>query len=229
MRAIVFDFFGTLTDPAAESGRRESFTATAAALGIPADHFWQAMSASFPERITGRYGGTRETLRQIARECGADPAESDLDAAVAAQRAGAALVRPPRPGVLELLDRLRADGYRLGLISDCSSELCEAWPETPYAPRIDVAVFSWREGYRKPDPRLYAAVSARLGVPERECWYVGDGGSREHDGAHRAGMRPILVTNEAHPGAAALRSDPDPYTPDLVISDLDALPGTIAT
>ncbi|WP_213013535.1 HAD family hydrolase [Paractinoplanes toevensis] len=229
MRAIVFDFFGTLTDPAAEAGRRESFTATAAALGVPADRFWQAMGASFPDRITGRYGDTRATLRRIARECGTDPAESDLDAAVRAQQAGAVLVRPPRPGVLDLLDRLRAAGYRLGLISDCSSELCEAWPETPYGPRIDAAVFSWQQGYRKPDLRLYEAVSARLGVPAAECWYVGDGGSREHDGARRAGMRPVLVTNAAYPDAAALRSDPDPYTPDLTIPDLDALPGLIET
>lgn len=223
MRAIVFDFFGTLTDPAAEAGRRASFAATAAALGVPADDFWREMGATFPERIVGRYGDTRETLRAIAKQCGADPAETDLDAAVVAQRAGAELVRPPRPGVLDLLDRLRADGFRLGLISDCSSELCEAWPETVYASRIDAAVFSWREGCRKPDPRLYATVSARLGVAPADCWYVGDGGSREHDGARRAGMRPILVTNAAHPDAAAFRSDPDTYTPDLVIADLDEL------
>ncbi|HEX5205471.1 HAD family hydrolase [Paractinoplanes rhizophilus] len=145
------------------------------------------------------------------------------DAAVAAQLAGAEQVRPPRPGGLALLDRLRADGFRLGLVSDCSSELYESWPSTPYAPRIDAAVFSWHEGYRKPDLRLYAAVSARLGVSAGDCWYVGDGGSREHDGARRAGMRPILVTNAGCPEAAAYRSDPDPYRPELVVDDLDGL------
>jgi putative hydrolase of the HAD superfamily len=220
MRAVVFDFFGTLTDPSAEAGRRESFLAAATALGVPADQFWTAMSASFPERIVGRFGGTRETLRAMARRCGNDPDEQQLDAAVTAQRAGAERVRPPRPGALRLLGTLRAAGFRLGLLSDCSSELCEAWAGTPYAPLIDAAVFSWQEGLRKPDPRLYATVSGRLGVPPAECWYVGDGGSREHDGARRAGMRPVLVTNEAHPEAAGLRSDPDAYRPELVIADL---------
>jgi len=223
VRAIVFDFFGTLTDPAAEAGRRASFAATAAALGVPADVFWGEMAATFPERIVGRYGGTRATLSAIARGCGAHPAEAQLDNAVAAQLDGAELVRPPRPGVLALLDRLRADGFRLGLISDCSSELYESWPATPYAPRIDAAVFSWHEGCSKPDARLYAAVSARLGVAPADCWYVGDGGSREHDGARRAGMRPVLVSNAAYPGAGAYRSDPDPYRPDLVVDDLDEL------
>ena len=228
MRAIVFDFFGTLTDPRAEVGRRAAFEATAAALGVPADRFWTAMSDSFPERIVGHYGGTRSTLAAIARQCGVRPTEERLDAAVAAQAAGAERVRPPRPGALALLDRLRADGRRIGLISDCSSELCEAWPGTPYAPRIDVPVFSWREGCRKPDQRLYATVAERLRVPAAECWYVGDGGSREHDGARRAGMRPVLVTNAAFPEVRGLRSDPDSYRPDFVIDDLNGLPALLA-
>jgi putative hydrolase of the HAD superfamily len=113
VRAIIFDFFGTLTDPSAEARRRASFAATAAALGVPGDAFWLAMGVSFPERIVGRYGDTRATLREIARRCGADPTEPELDAAVRAQLAGAELVRPPRPGVLDLLDRLRGDGFRL--------------------------------------------------------------------------------------------------------------------
>jgi len=223
MRAIVFDFFGTLTDPGAEAGRLEAFAATAAALGVPEGPFCAAMSASFPERIVGALGGTRETLLAVARRCGTEPREDRLDAALAVHLAGAERLRRPRPGVLDVLGGLRARGFRLGLISDCSSELCEAWPETPYAAHIDVPVFSWHEGYGKPDSRLYAAVSGRLGVPAAECWYVGDGGGREHDGARRAGMRPVLVSNAAYPGAAARRSDPDPYRPDLVIADLDGL------
>jgi putative hydrolase of the HAD superfamily len=37
--AIVFDFFGTRTDPAAEMDRRTASGRTAEALGIPADRF----------------------------------------------------------------------------------------------------------------------------------------------------------------------------------------------
>jgi putative hydrolase of the HAD superfamily len=151
-----------------------------------------------------------------------------LEAAAAVQAAGAERVRPPRPGVLALLDRLRSDGFQIGLISDCSSELCEAWAGTPYAPRIDAPVFSWRAGYRKPDQRLYATVAERLGVPAAACWYVGDGGSREHDGARRAGMRPVLVTNAAYPEVRELRSDPDSYRPDFVVDDLNELAALLA-
>ncbi|MDI6099771.1 HAD family hydrolase [Actinoplanes sp. NEAU-A12] len=223
MRGVVFDFFGTLTDPAVESQRKQAFTATAEVLGVPAERFWAAMAGSFPRRIVGAYGSTRETLLAIARECGAKPDEEQLDRAVATHRSGAERLRTPRPEALAVLDHLRTQNYRLGLLSDCSSELCEAWPDTVYAARIDAPVFSWKEGHRKPDPRLYATAAARLGVPVSECWFVGDGGSREHDGARRAGMRPVLVTNAAYPGANLLRDDPDSYLPEHRIDDLGEL------
>jgi putative hydrolase of the HAD superfamily len=217
-RAIVFDFFGTLTDPSVESLRRGTFGATAAALGVPADDFWTAMASSFPSRIVGDYGDTRATLLAIAAQCGVTPPPADLDRAVAVQHDGATRVRRARPGALTTLDELRTRGYRIGLISDCSSELCEAWPSTPYAPLVDAPVFSWQEGRRKPDPHLYATVAARLGVEPAECLYVGDGGGREHQGALAAGMRPVLVSNAGYPHDH--RVDPDSYIPELVVDDL---------
>jgi putative hydrolase of the HAD superfamily len=224
VRAIIFDFFGTLTDPGAEAERRDTFAATAAALGVPAAPFWEAMSGSFSERSTGVHGGTRETLLEMARRCGSEPSDRRLDAAVAAQHSGARRVRRPRPGVLRVLDDLRAAGFRLAVLSDCSSELCEGWADTAFAARVDAAVFSWQEGYRKPDLRLYATAAARLGVPASRCWFVGDGGSREHQGARAAGMRPVLVINAGYPGANAFRSDPDPFVPEHVVDDLADLP-----
>jgi putative hydrolase of the HAD superfamily len=157
------------------------------------------------------------------------PSPGELDDAVAVQHAGAAAVRRPRPEVLAVLDRLRGAGLRLGLISDCSSELVEAWPTTEFAARIDAPVFSWRERCHKPDARLYSTVGERLGVAPAACWYVGDGGSREFQGALAAGMRPVLVTNDAYPAAAAHRTDPDPVVPDLSVKDLMGLPALLAT
>lgn len=107
------------------------------------------------------------------------------------------------------------------MLSDCGSELCESWPGTPYASRMDAAVFSWQEGYRKPDGRLYATAAQRLGVPAEQCYFVGDGGSREHQGARRAGMTPVLITNAGHPGSQAYREDPDPLVPALTIDEID--------
>jgi putative hydrolase of the HAD superfamily len=64
-------------------------------------------------------------------------------------------------------------------------------------------------------------------VPASQCWFVGDGGSREHQGARSAGMRPVLVTNAGYPGATAFRDDPDPFLPDFVVDDLTEVPALV--
>jgi putative hydrolase of the HAD superfamily len=223
MRAIVFDYFGTLSHPAGEAERRTMFGQTASVLGVPADSFWAAMSGSFRERIIGAYGDTRSTLAEMARRCGFDPTAAQLDEAVRVQIEGARVVQRPRPGAVRTLTALCERGYRLALISDCSSELVELWPRSTFAPLIEAPVFSWWERRRKPAPELYAVAAARLGVPEAECWYVGDGGGRELRGAHDVGMRPVLVTNAAHPEAAQHRTDPDDHVPQYTVDDLPEL------
>jgi putative hydrolase of the HAD superfamily len=54
-------------------------------------------------------------------------------------------------------------------------------------------VFSCVERTRKPDPRLFRAVAARLAVEPAACVYVGDGGGRELTGASGIGMRAVLL------------------------------------
>jgi putative hydrolase of the HAD superfamily len=226
MRAVIFDFFGTLTDPAAEDGREALAHRTGELLGLSGPVFWHALSASFPDRITGAHGDTAATLAGLARACGADPPADQLARAIEHHRTGGEHLRRPRAEALEVLAELRKRGFRIGLMSDCGSELVETWAASVYAPLVDATVFSWAEGCRKPDPRLYAAAAGRLGADPGECWYVGDGGGRELSGAWRAGMRPVLVTNALVPGAARHRVDPDDFPDGLgpdAVPDLAAL------
>ncbi len=229
MRAVVFDFFGTLTNPENEHRRRDVYDATAAALGLGGEAFWDAVSSSFTQRATGVLGDTRQTLIEMARRCGATPTSAQMDAAIAVHREGAQLLHAPRQGALDVLSTLRERGFRLSILSDCSSELCEAWAATPYAPLLDATVFSWSVGYRKPDPRGYAAAAGALGVQATECWFVGDGGSRELLGADAAGMVPVLVANTAHPSHAQYRDDPDAFIPAHVVDDLVDVPDLVGT
>ena len=112
----------------------------------------------------------------------------------------------PRAGVLETLQSLRARGLRVGVLSDASSEVPLLWRATPMAPLVDAAVFSCTERTVKPDPRLYAAMSERLGVARGDCVYVGNGDGDELAGALAAGMRAILFTAPGeHPGREAAR------------------------
>lgn len=212
-----------MTDPAVEVTRRQVVARTADALGIAADQFWTELRATWADRITGRPGGTADTLAWLARRCGTAPTTDQLAHAVAVHRQGARELRAPRPSALPVLTALRRRGFKLALISDCTSELAEDWDTTPYAGLFDAAVLSWNARHSKPDPRLYAATTHQLAVAANESWYVGDGGGRELQGAQTAGMTPVLVTNAAVPNAAQHRIHADDYLPPHQIDDLPQL------
>ena len=90
------------------------------------------------------------------------------------------------------LSRLKSLGMLTALIADCSLEVPMLWSQTPFAPLVDSALFSSREGLRKPDSMLYQRACDRLSVAPAECLYVGDGNSRELSGAQAAGMTAVL-------------------------------------
>jgi len=99
----------------------------------------------------------------------------------------------PIDGVLDLLDELRARGLRLGLISNCSSEVAELWDESAFAGRFDAVVLSASEGVCKPDARIYELALGRLGVEPGDAVFVGDGDAGELPGAEAVGMRAVQL------------------------------------
>lgn len=99
----------------------------------------------------------------------------------------------PTEGAVEVLDELRAAGLRLGLISNCSSEVGDLWDDSPFAGRFDEVVLSADVGMKKPDPRIFRLTLDRLGVEPADAIFVGDGDSGELPGAEAVGIRAIQL------------------------------------
>jgi putative hydrolase of the HAD superfamily len=99
----------------------------------------------------------------------------------------------PIEGVLPVLEELRERGLRLGLISNCSSEVGELWDGSRFAGLFDAVVLSADVGLCKPDPRIYGLALERLGVEPGEAIFVGDGESDELVGAEAVGMTAVQV------------------------------------
>ncbi len=91
--------------------------------------------------------------------------------------------------ILPLLDRLRARGMRVGLISNCFSEEACAIRGSVLFPYFDAVCLSCEQGVQKPDPAIFQICVEKLGVRPDECLYVGDGGSRELEAARALGMQ----------------------------------------
>lgn len=96
------------------------------------------------------------------------------------------------PGVREMLDELRPE-YTLGVISDGQSAY--AVPELRIAGldgMFATVVVSGDHGYRKPDPRLFAAALTALDVRPDQAVYVGNDMYRDIFGAQQAGMLTVF-------------------------------------
>ena len=193
MAAVVFDFYGTLTPVYPAEVWTAHISRLAASLGVASQDLTRALDETYPERFIGALGDARQTLRALADRMGAQVSEEQLDEAARLrqeiQESGFRL----RPEALPVIGELRDRGLRTGLVSDCTSELPEAWPRLPVSAVIEAPVFSCVEGMRKPDPRLFRTVADRLGTDPGACLYVGDGGGRELTGSTAVGMRAVLL------------------------------------
>jgi putative hydrolase of the HAD superfamily len=218
LAAVVFDFFATLTPSTPEAVWQVHTARSAALLGLDAAVWRRALDESWPERATGALGDLPATFRELARRHGAEPDDDALDAACAARNAAQSELFVFRPDALEVLTAVHDRGLRVGVLSDCTVELAEAWPTLPVAPLVDARVLSCEAGRRKPDPWLFTTIAGHLGVPAGQCLYVGDGGGRELSGASACGMRAVMLrADDWYTSSAHAREDDwaGPWVPSL--------------
>lgn len=190
-RAVVFDFYGTLTRTRTAEESTAARTELAALLGIDPVALDADMTATVDQRFRGAGGNIAGSLAWIAARLGVEVPPAALDEAAARRLELEQSFGRPRSDAVEVLRALRDRGLRVGVISDCSAELPQYFPALEIAPLVDAAVFSFVTGHRKPEPENYLSCCAALRVQPGECLYVGDGGSNELVGARSLGMRAV--------------------------------------
>ncbi|GGK83535.1 HAD family hydrolase [Mangrovihabitans endophyticus] len=189
-RAVVFDFFGTLTRSVV---RGPQHAAIARALGCDPVTVLNVLDRTFHSRARGTFGSAEATLQFVTELAGGHPRPSQLAAALPARVDAMLADTRLRPDAVRTLTAIRERGLATALISDCTYELPLFLPSLPVADLLDVRVFSVELGVCKPEAAIYRAACARLGVAPEECLYVGDGGSRELTGAAAVGMTAVRL------------------------------------
>ena len=192
-QAVIFDLFGTLIDNFSRREYETVFGEMAAVLGVPHAEFLHTWAESFTDRATGVYPTTADAVGTLSKKLNVAVTREQVDQAVSIRLDYTLRSISPRDGATEVLAQLRADGYKTGLISDCTCEIVNVWEETDLAALFDTTVFSCVAGIRKPDPRIYKMATAALGVTPEKCLYIGDGSSRELTGAQDFGMTAVLI------------------------------------
>lgn len=254
--AVLFDIYGTLLISGSgdigvgdAAARCEALTAALQAVGVdlraPPEH----VLAAWREEIAGRH--------QQARRAGNDAPEVDIvevwrsvlaESAARGWMAPAPGVNPatlaveyevranpvwPMPGLLQMLDALRADGRAWGVISNAQFFTLEIFPALlgrsldQLGCAADLQFYSYRHGRAKPGLALYqlaAAALQRRGIPAQRVLYVGNDLRNDIGPAARCGFRTALFAGDAR---SLRRREGDPQcagiVPDVVVTELGDL------
>ena len=228
-RAVLFDLDDTLLDwYAAVHASWEAVCAVAAPrLGADAASlrraiqregaiFW-ADEAAVAEYRVRPLDSRREIVRLALLSEGLD----DAPAAELARRSLGELREriAPFPDALGTLDALRAEGYRLALVTNGSADTQRAKIERwGLADRFEAIVVEGEFGRGKPDPAVFAHALEGAGAAPDEAWMVGDNLYADIGGAQAAGIHGVWI----HRGRLAFPDDP-PAWPERRIGHLAEL------
>jgi putative hydrolase of the HAD superfamily len=193
-KAVIFDLFGTLVENFPAEKSFACLSAMAAMLGVPPDDFAAEWRKDFAIRMTGKVNNYQAGIKIICQRLGVEPGDAKIDKAASTRFIlNQQEVMTSKPGAVEVLKYLKANGYKTALLSNCSMETTTIWPHTELAPFIDVPVMSAVEGIMKPDPRLFQIALDKLAVQPADCLYVADGVGQELTTATKLGMDAILI------------------------------------
>ena len=194
--AVIFDFGGVIT-----ASPFEAFNRLEAQRGLPQD-FIRSVNATNPH----------ENAWALFERAEIDAARFDALFAEEARALGheldggsvlAVLSGSIRPAMVNALDLLAAEGYRLACITNNvpaghgagmarSGDAKDAY-EQVFA-RFEHVIESSKAGVRKPDPRIYLMMCEKLGLDPAVCVYLDDLGINCKPAA-QLGMAAIKVTS----------------------------------
>ena len=191
-KAVLFDLFHTLT---ALESTWSSGPMTSEILGVPTEDWNRQLLECSRDRVVGSMTDPYEIIRRMAHAI--DPSIPDDLVRRATEnrirRFAGALVNIP-PATVDVLTALRGAGKKLALISNADAMEAQAWPQSPIADLFHAVLFSCHLGSAKPEPEIYNLCLRQLDVNAQECVFVGDGGSRELEGAHHCRITTVMMT-----------------------------------
>jgi len=206
IRAVLFDFSGTLFRLEPDPQWSDELIAVLTASTLTADHLPAELAEDWARRDLDPDLHRNVYLASLAASgLGLSPAE--------AEATYERMLQPeawrPYPDTGRALKRLRDKGVPVAVVSNIPWDIRRVFRRHDMADLVDEFVLSYAEGVMKPDPKIFLVACQRLGVAPADALMVGD--SAEADGgAAQVGIRTAIIEH--------LPSD---QRPDALLSTLD--------
>jgi len=130
------------------------------------------------------------------------------------------------PGTKEMLDKVRAMGYVIGLVSDVAWGLPSEFPLRDMRfygidQYFDELIFSTDVGLRKPNPKIFKMALSNLNAKPDEAIFIGNSLQADIKGAKNVGMIAVLKESKFY-------QHDDSIVPDEKISGWDEIDRLLA-
>ena len=205
-KAIIFDLFGTLVDDFGSSVGQMHHE-MAAALFVPYEQFITLWGQTAKMRIIGAFETVEANIKYVCDTMKVSPTAEQLEKAVEIRMKYIRQALQPRPDAISTVSELRNQGYKIGLLSNCSIEIPIVWQETAFADLFDATIFSSRERLKKPDARIYDLACKSLDAMPASCLYIADGEDHELKSAAGVGLYPVLIRTSSQKNRGELHQE----------------------
>lgn len=218
LKAVLFDVYGTLAgfDPPREQIQAqalERFGLEVTASGIDAgyhmaDEFMTRQNATKPVRTMNakEQWAFFARFEQLVLQGSGHEVELSLSGEIWSEVRKQEYRIALFPDVIEGLDRIRAFGLGVGVVSNMNSTSQRLCDDMGLTGHVDFAVTSGETGVEKPNRRIFEAALVEADVSADEAAFVGDQIESDIYGAEQAGLRPILI--DRYNGHAGYKSHP---------------------
>lgn len=235
-RVALFDLGDTLMRPLGDwpatlerADRALAETLAAAGLPLKVDSFHQELTDSLQRYYRERdrlqiettiFGVVRELLQKKGY---AQPADALIQQALRARYAISQQNWQLEDDSLACLRALRAQGWRLGLVSNAGDhqDVLDLTEKFGIAPFFDLILTSAACGFRKPNPRIFQQALAHWQISASQAIMVGDRLDTDIGGAKASGLYAIWLNRRA-----ARPQEISPL-PDAEITSLAELPALL--
>ena len=182
---LLFDYGGVIAD----EGFRDGLSAIARQQGLdPEELVRQAMDAVYDSGYVLGRGSEDDFWRLLKSRTGLSGEKSGLEAEIWSRFR-------LRPAMIAWVDRLRASGFRVALLSDQTDWLERLDRRDGFLAHFDRVFNSYHLGIGKRNPRIFRMVACRMGRRPEQILFVDDSPGNVQR-AESVGMNALLFQDE---------------------------------
>lgn len=216
VETVLFDLYDTLV----VNDWSAQMVMVADRIGIPPSDVRWAYDESRDDRDGGAHIDAAAVMRAVLESCGVEPTTRLVEELVAAEADLLASSVQWYEDSVPFLRQLRADGYRTGVISNCSPSSRPVVERLGVEDEADVVILSYAVGASKPSPRIFGAALDAVGAEAETAIFVDDRADYL-DGAAALGIGTVRIARPvAHGEDMAGGEHP-------VVTDLGELDGIL--